>query len=65
MVDEVFSRIRTAAPTLHNSKTRPVSGVNAQKKAAIGLPTIKQFYIQLKKDENISSFFARDLACKV
>ena len=27
------------------------------KKDGSGLPTVKQFYIQLKKDEEISSFF--------
>ena len=38
--------------------------VRQQKEAAIGVPTVKQFYIQLKKDEVFLVLFAHLLAAR-
>ena len=36
-----------------------------QKSRPVGVPTVKQLYIELKKDEKILVLFAHYLACKV
>ena len=40
-------------------------GEKPTKKAPFRVPTVKKFYIELKKDEKILVLFAHYLACKV
>ena len=38
---------------------------NRKRSGPFGVPTVKQFYVQLKKDEENLVLFAHFLACKV